>query len=31
MLCVPGQPMLVYVEPDELERLKDRRVARALP
>lgn len=31
MLCVPGQPMLVYVEPEELERLKDRRVARALP
>jgi len=28
MLCVPGQPMLVYVEPDELERLKDRRVPR---
>ena len=31
MLCVPGQPMLVYVEPEELERLKDRRVPRALP
>jgi quercetin dioxygenase-like cupin family protein len=31
MLCVPGQPMLVYVERDELERLKDRRVPRALP
>jgi quercetin dioxygenase-like cupin family protein len=30
MLCVPGQPMLVYVEPDELERLEDRRVPRAL-
>lgn len=29
MLCVPGQPMLVYVEPDELERLKDRRVPRS--
>ena len=28
MLCVPGQPMLVYVESDELERLKDRRVPR---
>ena len=28
MLCVPGQPMLVYVEPDELERLRDRRVPR---
>jgi quercetin dioxygenase-like cupin family protein len=31
MLCVPGQPMLVYVESEELERLKDRRVPRALP
>ncbi|KAA0100717.1 cupin domain-containing protein [Mycolicibacterium sp. P1-18] len=31
MLCVPGQPMLVYVDADELERVKDRRVARALP
>ena len=29
MLCVPGQPMLVYVESDELERLKDRRVPRS--
>ena len=29
MLCVPGQPMLVYVEPEELERLKDRRVPRS--
>ncbi|OPX05022.1 cupin domain-containing protein [Mycobacterium sp. AT1] len=29
MLCVPGQPMLVYVESEELERLKDRRVPRS--
>ena len=28
MLCVPGQPMLVYVEPEELDRLKDRRLPR---
>ncbi|WP_185934948.1 cupin domain-containing protein [Mycolicibacterium hodleri] len=31
MLCVPGQPMLVYVEPEELEQLKDRRVPRSQP
>ena len=31
MLCVPGQPMLVNVEPEELERLKDRRVPRVQP
>ncbi|MCV7424893.1 cupin domain-containing protein [Mycobacterium yunnanensis] len=29
MLCVPGQPMLVYVEPEELERRKGRRVPRS--
>jgi quercetin dioxygenase-like cupin family protein len=29
MLCKPGQPMLVFVDDDELEQRKDRRVARA--
>jgi quercetin dioxygenase-like cupin family protein len=30
MLCVPGRPMLVIVEDDELEARKDRRVPRAV-
>jgi len=28
MMCVPGRPMLVVVEPDELEQRRDRRVPR---
>jgi quercetin dioxygenase-like cupin family protein len=30
MLCVPGQPMLVYVDDEELERRRDRRAPRPL-
>ena len=26
MLCVPGQPMLVYLEPEELDRLQGQRL-----
>ena len=29
MLCVPGQPMLVYVEPEELDRLQSQRLPAA--
>ncbi|GAB4057381.1 hypothetical protein [Catellatospora paridis] len=28
MHCVPGQPMLIYVDDDELERRRDRRAPR---
>ena len=30
MLCVPGQPMLVYVDDEELEQRRDRRAPRPL-